>query len=88
MTEVLDIHIQREPDPSKGGCQRLAGDAPTGRGSIAPRLAAGPVIGRSDGIRPGCFNPDCKFKITVDSRNNIRESDERNNVAEGRCPRG
>jgi CARDB len=36
---------------------------------------------------PGCFNPECKFKITVDSKNNIRESDERNNVAEGRCPR-
>jgi len=38
-------------------------------------------------IPPGCFNPDCKFTITVDSRNNIRESDKSNNVANGRCPR-
>jgi hypothetical protein len=38
-------------------------------------------------IPPGCFNPECRFKITVDSKNSIRESDERNNVAEGRCPR-
>lgn len=39
-------------------------------------------------IPPGCFSPDCKFTITVDSRNNIRESDKSNNVATGRCPRG
>jgi hypothetical protein len=38
-------------------------------------------------IPPGCFNPDCNFTITVDSRNNIRESDKSNNVANGRCPR-
>jgi hypothetical protein len=52
------------------------------------RLVPGSTVDVQLAIPPGCFNPDCKFKITVDSKNSIRESDERNNVAEGRCPRG
>jgi CARDB len=52
------------------------------------RLVPGSTADVQFAIPSGCFNPDCKFKITVDSRNSIRESDERNNVAEGRCPRG
>jgi CARDB len=51
------------------------------------RLVPGSTAEVQFAIPPGCFNPDCKFKITVDSKNSIRESDERNNVAEGRCPR-
>ena len=51
------------------------------------RLVPGSTADVQLAIPPGCFNPDCKFKITVDSKNSIRESDERNNVAEGRCPR-
>ena len=51
------------------------------------RLVPGSTADVQFAIPPGCFNPDCKFKITVDSKNSIRESDERNNVAEGRCPR-
>lgn len=33
----------------------------------------------------GCFNPDCHFKITVDSKGEVSESDERNNAADGTC---
>ena len=51
------------------------------------RLVPGSTADVQFAIPPGCFNPDCKFKITVDSKNSIRESDERNNIAEGRCPR-
>ncbi len=32
-----------------------------------------------------CFNPDCDFRITVDSTSQIAESNEANNVADGRC---
>jgi subtilase family serine protease len=32
-----------------------------------------------------CFNPDCDFKITVDSDKQIDESNEQNNSVEGRC---
>jgi CARDB len=51
------------------------------------RLVPGSTADVQFAIPPGCFNPECRFKITVDSKNSIRESDERNNVAEGRCPR-
>jgi len=34
---------------------------------------------------PNCFNPDCEFKITVDSAGVVTESDEANNVAIGVC---
>jgi hypothetical protein len=34
-----------------------------------------------------CFNPDCNFTITVDSGSQIRESNAKNNTANGRCIR-
>ena len=34
-----------------------------------------------------CFRPACRFRITVDARGEVTESDETNNVAEGSCPR-
>ena len=33
----------------------------------------------------GCFNPDCDFTITVDSNENVLESEELNNSANGSC---
>ena len=36
-------------------------------------------------IPAGCFDPDCDFKITVDSGNQINESNEANNTTNGRC---
>jgi len=51
------------------------------------RMIPGSTADVQFAIPPGCFNPDCHFTITVDSRNNIRESDKSNNVANGRCPR-
>jgi hypothetical protein len=51
------------------------------------RLIPGSAADVQFAIPPGCFNPDCKFTIMVDSKNNIRESDKSNNVANGRCPR-
>ncbi len=32
-----------------------------------------------------CFNPDCDFRITVDSAGQVSESNEANNVVNGRC---
>ncbi|HVP36398.1 MAG TPA: CARDB domain-containing protein [Terriglobales bacterium] len=32
-----------------------------------------------------CYHPDCSFKITVDSKNQIKESNEANNTAGGSC---
>lgn len=32
-----------------------------------------------------CFDPDCGFRITVDSQNQVDESNEANNKADGNC---
>ena len=48
-----------------------------------------PVSGTVDlqplSIPAECFNADCDFKITVDSGNQIKESNEENNTANGVC---
>jgi hypothetical protein len=36
-------------------------------------------------IPPSCFDPDCNFRITVDSKNQVVESDKGNNFASGMC---
>ncbi len=36
-------------------------------------------------IPPSCFNPDCNFRIVVDSKHQVVESDEGNNFASGTC---
>lgn len=32
-----------------------------------------------------CFQPDCRFRVTVDAKNEVEEIDEANNQSEGRC---
>lgn len=36
-------------------------------------------------IPADCFNPDCDFTITVDANDDIDESRENNNTADGKC---
>jgi subtilase family serine protease len=36
-------------------------------------------------IPPGCFDPDCNFRITVDVDGVVAESNEGNNIADGIC---
>lgn len=59
--------------------------------SLAPViLPTHPLIpGQTDRITfripDKCFDPVCHFIVRVDSRGEVRESDEANNVIEGRC---
>ena len=57
-------------------------------GSIAhktPALAAGASTKLTAQIPKACFNPDCRFRITVDSEKTVTESSEGNNSANGIC---
>lgn len=36
-------------------------------------------------IPPGCFQPDCRFKITVDAMSDVPETNEANNIASDTC---
>jgi hypothetical protein len=50
-----------------------------------PALGPGASVDLDFPIPPGCFDPDCEFRITVDINNQVAESDEGNNYASGKC---
>lgn len=50
-----------------------------------PLLTMGASHTHTVAIPPGCFDPDCGFRITVDVHNVVAESDEGNNFASGTC---
>ena len=50
-----------------------------------PALAAGASANFTAQIPKACFNPDCRFRITVDSEKTVTESSEGNNSANGIC---
>lgn len=61
--------------------QQVYGPGP--EGALPPGTAWDIIFQNSP--PPSCFNPDCEFKITVDSEGQINESNEANNVVDGRC---
>jgi hypothetical protein len=50
-----------------------------------PPIPAGACVEVRAAIPVSCFDPNCEFRIIVDSAGVITESDETNNVATGRC---
>ena len=50
-----------------------------------PSLAAGASTNFTVEIPKNCFNPDCRFRITVDSEKTVAESNEGNNSVNGIC---
>lgn len=51
-----------------------------------PHLVAGQVANLGPVAIPvGCFNPDCSFRIVVDTANTVPETNENNNTATGGC---
>jgi len=50
-----------------------------------PALAAGTPTVLPVPFPNGCFQPDCSFKITVDSAGQVNESNEGNNTSDGLC---
>jgi hypothetical protein len=50
-----------------------------------PPIPAGGSVDLLFDVPADCFSPDCSFKITVDSDNQIDEFDEGNNTGYGVC---
>ena len=50
-----------------------------------PPLAPGASVDLAFPIPRGAFDPDCEFQITADAGNQVGESNEGNNVAQGAC---
>ena len=58
-------------------------DIPTAPLQSAQRTVLAPIL-----IPAACFDPDCDFTITVDSKAQVNETTgEENNVTDGRCTR-
>jgi hypothetical protein len=52
-----------------------------------PAVPAGGTVDLAPiGLPQGCSNPDCDFRITVDSVGVVDEVREDNNRADGQCP--
>ena len=73
--------VQLEFFPGGSRTMDLFGPGPSG--SLPPGMPWAVVF--PDPPLGTCFNPDCDFRITVDSTSQIAESNEANNVADGRC---
>ncbi len=59
---------------------------PNGSVSVpTPAIPAGGSVNVVVQIPTGCFQPDCGFRITVDSTGVVTESNEGNNTASGSC---
>jgi hypothetical protein len=50
-----------------------------------PPIPAGGTVNLTFPIPQACFDPDCQFRIIVDSASQVAESDETNNIASGTC---
>jgi hypothetical protein len=50
-----------------------------------PGLGPGDSIDIPFDVLKGCFNPDCHFTIKVDRQDQVTESNEGNNIADGTC---
>lgn len=50
-----------------------------------PIPAGGSVTLPPVNIPTGCYNPDCNFKITIDSKSQVNESNESNNSVSSNC---
>jgi hypothetical protein len=50
-----------------------------------PPIPAGGSVDLVFPIPPRCFDPDCNFRIIVDSAGQVLESDEGNNIVAGTC---
>jgi subtilase family serine protease len=50
-----------------------------------PPLAVGGCVDLTVPIPPGCFDPDCDFRIRVDANDDVEEEDETNNFASDTC---
>jgi hypothetical protein len=55
------------------------------RDQPTPPLAPGASVDLTFQIPPGCFDPDCEFRIVVDVNSDVPESDQSNNFASGVC---
>ena len=84
---IVIVKNQGVVSTSSGSIKVTVEFTPSGSisGNIPSDIPGGGTAQISFEIPSGCFDADCDFKIIVDPDNNVGESDETNNSANGRC---
>jgi CARDB protein len=82
----LVVTVKNQGSADAGASTTTVRFAPGGAFSQpTPPIPAGGTVDLVFPIPPACFDPDCDFRITVDSMGQVTESDETNNTASGTC---
>lgn len=82
----LIVTVKNQGSADAGASTTTVHFLPGGPLSLAtPPIAAGGSVDLFFPIPPACFDPDCSFRIIVDSASQVPESDETNNYASGTC---
>ena len=84
---ILIISVKNQIADTKAKASTLS----VNFGTLGIQTAAIPKLDTTDPvdievpIPSGCYNPDCSFTITVDTNNDVDESNEGNNSVTGTC---
>jgi hypothetical protein len=82
----LIVTVKNQGSADAGASTTTVVFAPGGTFSRpTPPIPAGGSVNVSFPIPGQCFDPDCSFRIIVDSSNQVTESNETNNTASGTC---
>jgi hypothetical protein len=82
----LIVTVKNQGSADAGASTTTVHFAPGGTFSQpTPPIPAGGSVDLLFPIPPACFDPDCSFRIIVDSASQVIESDEANNIASGTC---
>jgi hypothetical protein len=82
----LIVTVKNQGSADAGASTTTVVFAPGGTFSKpTPPIPAGGSVNLAFPIPGQCFDPDCSFRIIVDSSNQVTESNETNNTASGTC---
>jgi subtilase family serine protease len=80
------VTVKNQGSADAGASTTTVAFAPGGTFSKpTPPIPAGASVDLAFPIPSVCFDPDCSFRIIVDSANQVTESNEANNTASGTC---
>jgi hypothetical protein len=82
---VLANQGNEDAPPSSTAVTFFVEDEPVERIIPTPEIPAGDVQTVTFPIPEGCYDPNCEFIIHVDAFDDVEESNNGNNIAEGRC---
>jgi hypothetical protein len=83
----LIVTVKNQGSADAGASTTTVVFAPGGTFSQpTPPIPAGGLVNLFFPIPGACYDPDCSFRIVVDSGNQVVESNEGNNTASGTCP--